>query len=949
MLFRVLGPVEAEGANGAVPLGGPRHRVLLATLLTAPGSVVPAERLIEALWGDAPPRSAPEMLHVRISELRKRLSVEPGLIVTRRPGYLLDVDPEHVDAHRFEQAVVEGRRALSEGDAAGAAARLAAGLGLWRGQAFAEIATRGFAQPHVARLENLHVQAVEDRIAADLERGAHREVLAELESLVRAHPLHERYRHQLMLALYRDGRQGAALQVYQDGVDLLRDELGVDPGRELQDLQLAILRQERGLTAAAATPPAPPPRAPDLPVPLTSFVGRDAEVEATCAQLDSARLVTLTGIGGAGKSRLAIEVAQLRRDAFPDGVRIVELAPVGDPALVTATVAAATGARERPQQPLRDALVDHLRPASALLVLDNCEHLVDEVANLTRHLLARCPALRILCTSRERLDLTGEVVMHVPGLAVPGPDDRGAEAIGASSAVRLFVDRARAAQPRFRLTDDNADTVARIALGLDGLPLAIELAAARTAAFAVGRIAAGLQDRFRLLSRGSREAVSRHQTLRAVVDWSYGLLTEQERRLFDRLAVFVGGFTYEAAAAVATDEPADLLARLVDKSLVVADMVESPDYRYRMLETLRAYGLDELERRSEAAPVRDAHARYYRELATAAVPGLRSVELATWLDRLRIEHGNLRAAMEWSLRTGDAETAAGIAAALYAFWDLRGFYAEGRDWLRRVLADGREISDATRARALMGTATLAVIQGDLEEAVDACRAAAELSRAADDGAGLSHALQYLGFVATLAGEAAEARLRLDDAERVAAAAGARWEHGWSHVFLAALALSEGRFADADADVDRAEQIVGADGDQELLAWVALVHGISAWGMASPRPRAAQWIALGAARFHALHGQWGISMALLTAGLLLTAVGRDRPAVRMFAAADAVRESAGVAMMPFAVAWVDSSLSQLRSRLAPETFAAEWAAGQASSADEGVRAAQAELASVTDPR
>lgn len=762
MRFRVLGPVEADPGTGALPLGGPRHRVLLAALLTAPGVVVAADRLIEALWGDAPPSTATALLHVRVSELRARIGAE--LIVTRRPGYLLDVDPDRVDAHRFAEEVADGRRALAAGDAAGAAAVLRAALGRWRGPAFAEIADRDVGRPHAVRLENLRAQAVEDRITADLGRGAHRDVLAELEALVGEQPLHEGHRRQLMLALYRGGQQGAALELYRRGADLLREELGVDPDPALQDLQVAILRQESRLDAR-------PPRA--VPLPLTSFVGRDAEVADVAARLGDARLVTLTGVGGAGKSRLAVEVARARDAAFPDGVAIVELAPLGDPALVPATVAAAVGARERPQQPLPDAIAAHVGASAMLLVIDNCEHVVAAVAGLAGHLLARCPRLRVLCTSRERLGLTGEVVLAVSGLAVPAP---GSGDVAAVPAVQLFVDRARAVQPRFLLTGENATAVAEVTRGLDGLPLSIELAAARTAVLGVQRIASGLSDRFRLLTHGSRDAQPRHQTLRAVVDWSYGLLSPAEQRTFDRLAVFVGGFTYDAAVAVAGPEAAEHLDRLVDKSLVVTEATATGDYRYRLLETLSAYGMAALERHGDTDARYAAHAAHYLDLATAAVPGLRSARLATWLDRLAVEHGNLRAAMERSLRGGADATAAGIAAALYAFWDLRGHYAEGREWLRRVLEPGRTMPDATRARALMGAATLAVIQGDLADATVACQDAADLSRVAGDGAGLAHALQYLGFVATLAGEYDRARLLIEDSEQVADAAGAGWEH-----------------------------------------------------------------------------------------------------------------------------------------------------------------------------
>jgi hypothetical protein len=315
-----------------------------------------------------------------------------------------------------------------------------------------EIADRSFAQPYVARLENLHSQAVEDRIAARLELGQHRDVVAELEALVREHPLHERTRQLLMLALYRDGQQSEALEVYQQGVVLLREELGIDPGQDLQELWLQILRHDAGLSAPEVIAVGRR-QAPELPVELTSFVGRDAELQDTCARLVGSRLVTLSGVGGAGKSRLAVEVAQVRREAYPDGIWIVELALVGDAALVSSTVAAVVGAVERPQDSLRDAIVERLRSTVSLLVLDNCEHLVEEVADLIRDLLQRCAGLRVLCTSREKLGLAGEVVIELSGLPVPQPADLAAELVLASDAARLFVERAGAAQSRFRLIE----------------------------------------------------------------------------------------------------------------------------------------------------------------------------------------------------------------------------------------------------------------------------------------------------------------------------------------------------------------------------------------------------------------------------------------------------------------------------------------------------------------
>lgn len=949
MLFRILGPVGASGENGEVALGGPRHRKLLATLLADPGRAVPSERLIEALWADAPPRGATAMLHVRISELRKLLRGEDGpeLIRTRRPGYLLDVEPGQVDAYRFEQLAVAGRHATVAGDAATAAARLAAALALWRGPALADLADRLFAQPEIARLESLRAQVLQDRIGAELAAGRHHDVIAELEALVRVHPLHEQHRLHLMLALYRCARQSEALAVYRDIQDRLRDELGVDPGDGLQALQLSILRHEPGLTVAFGTG-RPRARSPELPVPLASFVGRQAEVAGTCKQLADARLVTLSGVGGSGKTRLALQVALARPDAYPDGVWIVELAAVGDQMLIASTIAAAVGVRERRHELLVEGIAERLRATTSLLVLDNCEHLLDGVAEIARQLLGSCPTLRILCTSRERLGITGEVVCPVPGLAVPAEGERLAVDVRTSAAVRLFVERACAVQPSFRLTDDNAAAVGEIARRLDGLPLSIELAAARTTTFAPAQIAARLEDRFTLLSRGGRETLPRHRSLRAVVDWSYGLLTDPEQRFFAAVAVFVGGFTLDAAQSVwvapGAGDPADLLTRLVEKSLVVAE-AGAGEYRYQMLETLRAYGLEKLDVRSETQRVRDAHAAYYRGLATQAAPGLCGADLPAWLDRLRAEHGNLRAATGWSLQRDHDETAAEIAASLYHFWDLHGHYREGRDWLRRVLADGREPSPSVRARSLMGEATLGVVQGDLTEAAVACSLALALNRDVGSSAGVAHALQLLGFIALCAGKLDRARPLLDESLRTAAAAGAEREHGWALFFRSVLAMAENRFAAAADLVDRAETVVGPAGDPELLAWVSALRGAACWGRGQARD-GARHLAAAIKAFHDLGGQWGLTLSLLFCALVLAGQDtRERAAVRLLGSAERLREAAGIGMLPFVAVWFEDGCESLRSRIGPEAAAGEWDGGQRMSAAEAVRMAHDELAVV----
>jgi hypothetical protein len=366
-----------------------------------------------------------------------------------------------------------------------------------------------------------------------------------------------------------------------------------------------------------------------------------------------------------------------------------------------------------------------------------------------------------------------------------------------------------------------------------------------------------------------------------------------------------------------------------------------------MLETLRAYGLEELNRQGVTAEVRDAHARYYLDLATAAAVGLRSKDLAAWLDRLTIEHANLRAALDWSLVAGADETAAGIAAALYPFWDLRGFYSEGREWLRRVLEHAQRLSPPLRARVLMGATTLAVIQGDLTAAAAAGEEAASLSRAAGDLAGLSHALQYLGFMAVFLEDHDQARALLTEAERAGAESGSRWEHAWSYVFLAANSLeslSEDGFVDAGAHTDRAEELIGLDGDQELLAWVSLIRGMSAWGLGRTSDAARQLLK-GTAQFRKLGGLWGLTLALLGAGFVLADGNEGRHAVRAFSAAEKLRETAGTGVQPFVEVSTAAALEQLRGELDVETFDAEWAAGERYTLAEALRTTEIALTNV----
>jgi predicted ATPase/DNA-binding SARP family transcriptional activator len=616
----VLGAIELWGPDGKpVPLGGPRPRALLAALALNAGRPVSIDQLVDAVYGTEPPGNAQHALQSQVSRIRALL---PAGSLARHPaGYVLSVDPDDVDAHRFERLAAEGRQLLAVGDHANARKALAEALALWRGPA-----------PTV-RLDDLRLSALEDRIETDLALG--QPDVAELRQLAAENPYRERLRGQLMRALAADGRQAEALASFDDARRTLADEFGADPSAELADAHLAVLR--------GANPVRP------VPAQLTSFVGRDKEIRRVDEALRVARLVTITGPGGAGKTRLAIESARRVRD-----VCFVELAELGDSDHVPQAVIGALGLRdgglfaggEAPDPVAR--LVSGLMDRGILLVLDNCEHVIDGAARLARRLLAVCPALRILATSREPLGLTGESLCPLPPLAAP-------------DTVRLFEERAHAVRPGYRL---DAETVGQICAAVDGLPLGIELAAARLRSFELDEVRA----RLGRLSHGDRAAEPRHQTLRAVVAWSWDLLDDDERAMARRLSVFAGGATLSAAEDVC-DRSADVLAGLVDKSLV-----EVNAGRYRMLETVRAFCADQLGDESERA--RRRHAEYFLRLAEEAEPLLRTGEQLTWLARLTAEHANLMSALRWAVGA-DLEIALRLAANTTWYLYLRGLRSEG--------------------------------------------------------------------------------------------------------------------------------------------------------------------------------------------------------------------------------------------------------------------------------
>ncbi|MEV5089743.1 BTAD domain-containing putative transcriptional regulator [Streptomyces griseoincarnatus] len=678
--YRILGTTQAVRPDGTVvPVGGARLRALLTVLALRAGRTVPVGLLVEEVWDGDPPADATGAVQALVGRLRRALGSDA--VASDEGGYRLTAAPDDVDLHRFERLAGEGLRALADGDPAKAATVLDDALALWRGgSALPGLPDR---TAEAARVETRHLDVLRARHTAALALGEAERSLPELTALCDGHPLDEPLQALRLRALRDTGRTAEALAAYEEVRRLLADRLGSDPGAELRALHAELLRPET---------PAPPARpgsgAPgNLRARLTSFVGREADIEAIRADLSAARLVTLLGPGGAGKTRLSQEAAETVRAAHPDGVWLAELAPVDAPDAVPEAVLTAVGARQtvlygagaegmravtdRHSDPV-DRLAEHCGPRRMLLILDNCEHVVEAAARLVETLLERCPGLTVLATSREPLGVRGESLRPVEPLPEP-------------VALRLLAERGAAARPGFR-TDDDPEACAEICRRLDGLPLAIELAAARLRMLTPRQIADRLDDRFRLLTSGSRTALPRQQTLRAVVDWSWELLDAGERDVLCRLSVFAGGCDLTAAEAVCGPAALDALGSLVDKSLVVAAPSGGDGMRYRLLETVAEYAGERLDESGGRDDAERAHLTYYRELARTTEPLLRGPRQVEAVARLEREYENVRTALRHAVVRRDEQEALCIVLSLVWYWQMRDLRIEARNWCREVMA-----------------------------------------------------------------------------------------------------------------------------------------------------------------------------------------------------------------------------------------------------------------------
>jgi predicted ATPase/DNA-binding SARP family transcriptional activator len=799
--IRVLGPVEVVGDDGPLTLPA-KHRCLLAALLVAEGRSCGPDELVDALWGSNPPASARKLVQVYVSQLRRSLPA-PVRIVTKQGSYALDVAPELVDAARFERLLNESASARRKGNHALALSLAEQGSRLWAGRAFGDLGYEGFLQPEVERLEELRLAALEERIEAQLALGRHAEALGEILALAAENPLRERLHGQAMVALYRCGRQSEALEAFTALRRRLDHELGLEPAPELRDLQRRILQQDPALDVGER----PPEGSGGLPQPPNRLVGRERELEALAALLASrdARLIVLTGAGGSGKTRLALEAAHRAAATYANGATFVELAPVDDPALLVPTIAQALEVDQGGRQPL-EALAEVLATRELLLVLDNVEQLRDAAPAFVQ-LLSRAPRLTLLVTSRAVLHLTGEHVFPVSPL-----DD--------ASALELFEQRARSLRPSFRLTSENESTLRQICARVDGLPLAIELAAARVRTLAPDALLQRLGERLGLLTGGPRDAPARQQTLRETLDWSFDLLTEDQRRFLARLSVFPAGATLDAVVAVCLADrddatALDLLEGLLDASMAVTHE-HGGSMRYGLLETVRQYAAARLHELDAEATAR-RHALWALELAETAEAELSGDRQTHWFATLDAEHDNLRAALAYLDARSEKELELRLAVALSRFWYVRGHLGEGRHHLERALAKAGDQPPPLLRRALTAAGAICLLQGDYAAAIAFSEAALDAAREGGEPRFVANALSNLGAIVLAAGDHGRAAEVLEEAVSLAREVGDTRIAALAINNLGDLALTTGDYTRAGPLFEESHALLEARGDTANLA------------------------------------------------------------------------------------------------------------------------------------
>ena len=828
MELRILGPLEARGDGRVLEISGAKRRALLAVLALQANRPVGVERLAVALWGEDAPRGAVKAVQVAVSRLRRALGDE-CVLETTPAGYRLVVGPDELDLERFERLLATGREALAAGDADHAGALLRGALALWRGPPLEEFAWAPFAPPEIRRLEELQLSALELRVEAELVAGRHAELVAELQRLTGEHPWRERLHAQLMLALYRSGRQGEALEAYRDARAVLVEQLGLEPGSELHRLHHAVLAHDAALDAPVATVTAPVRRAGGLPASPNRTIGRVRELRTIAEGLRAGRgrVLTLTGPGGVGKTRLALEAARAVEADFADGAWFVSLAALERSRDVAGAIVRVLNIVAIPGESPEEAVERFLAAKHLLLVVDNCEHM-PAAAPFIGRLPAAGPGVTVLATSRESLAVHAERVFPVPPLAMPDPAMHSdVDALLGVEAIALYCERARAHDPEFELSHDSAGPVAAICRRLDGLPLAIELAAARCALLSPREIAARLDLALTALGSGPRDAPARQQTLQATLDWSHGLLDDDEQACFARMAVFAGGATVEAAETI-TGADLDTLDRLVAKSLLARRRGRHGPTRLGMLETVREYAGERFAALPDREAMRERHFAHY--LRVARQHGIQSVldgpDTREHLASLDDELENFRAALRFAAERDAAEQVLELSSALVDYWQRRDRPDEAVHWVLPALRKTAATAEpALRARTL-GRVFWPLWDSNRRDELPALVAEAEtLASEVPDLAFRAEVLYSCAAIQAFIGRSGEAELTAEEALRTAQASGDAWMiamAAWARAFAA------GSPEEWRARIDEAAPLLAGVGNEHSLNALYCIAITSAW-------------------------------------------------------------------------------------------------------------------------
>ena len=956
-----------------------KARSLVKLLALSPAHRLHRERVMEMLWPDLEPHAAANNLHYALHVARRALEpsapASSASAAASSSGYLLlgeeqltlcPDSPMWVDVEAFEEAAAAARQRPLE------LAPFRAAIDLYAGELLPEDRYEIWVEERRAQLKELYLSLLLELAVLLEERGKFREAIEALGKVVAQDATHEGAHVGIMRLHALSGRRREALRQYERLREVLFREFGSEPEAATTRLQQEIWAgtfpnlsdsppadsspEEKASSGVGSAGVATTRRRHNLPLARTSFVGRGREMVVVKRLLAMTKLLTLTGTGGCGKTRLALEVAKDLVGAYPDGVWLVELAPLSDATLVKQAVAQAMGVREEPGRPLLETLKDILRPRKTLLVVDNCEHLVEEVARLVDALLTSCPNLRILATSRERLSTSGEINRVVPSLTVPGIRSPSTpQELEAYESVRLFVERARQRDPYFVLSASNAEAVSQVCRRLEGIPLAIELAAARMGVLSAGQLAKRLGDSLKVLTRGERTADPRHQSLRATLEWSHDLLSEAERVLFRRLSVFAGGWTLEAAEEVCSkegverDEVLDVLSELAERSLVMTEAGQEEVPRFRMLEPIHQHAREKLEESGESEALRSRHVSYYLKLAqeadvdgegaAEADPRMQGAPPVEWLRQMEAEHANLRAALSWSLDEDTEELDGGrvelglrLALALFWFWYTHDYSSEGRSYLER--ADSIRVSSTTatrlRARALNGAGGLAVTQGDYEAAKTLIEEGLALYRELGDEEGIGSALTDLGLIAlwgqrddipvgALMEELGELKPRLENRRTVA----------WMLVL-------EGMIVGSQGDLERCRTLHEESLEifRELRDTGAMINTLAQLGATvlaggdyeRAVPVLRETLRLGWETDYAVPIQSSLFL------LACVAASQEQPvrAARLWGAVEGMEETYGVHVSPMALSSFnyEGHLAAARSHLDEEAWSAAWTQGKA---------------------